>query len=494
MTVSDVVIKFDDLVLSDYFDLLEEPEMGLFAPVNNEVVRTGNSVKLADSYTGPNIINLQVFSTKGDWRKLKDDLSLLARDQELHKLWLSHEPDRYYLCKLDGDSRLARSLEYKNEASGVISFIVPDGISYAMNRKVFNAALNSDGVLEMEVDNQGTDSTLLSFAADIKDDNGYLGVVSEKGAMEFGKIDEVDGYVDKSVMPFNLHMVPADAPKFGVNNGVINWKISTAGVPNVQQGSYTWTEETAKATNFGDKKDNCWYGPTINIPIPAHSISGLRTGNWKVLIISGFESKKDVSRIGRQEFNLSYNGQSVATMTMFDGTGRAVQTYWEFWVLGKKVKSLIVDKNFSEFYGNIEIYKEGSRIYFNIYSQYSKKTLTYSFYDERIGAMGVDRFTHWCGIFNGMKPLHMSLNHLRFTWIGTQKFVDVPNRYMDGDVLTYDGDSGKFYVNDFLKLDDIIQGSTDIKIPPGKHKVQFYYSDFNKVTPTIKGTIRERWL
>ncbi|MCM2138813.1 phage tail domain-containing protein [Vagococcus fluvialis] len=424
-------------------------------------------------------------------QEINKELSTFFFSKEEVMLINPKDETTYFMAKLQGEINVNTEGSYSVVTVELFSY---DGYLHAMNRKVFNAALNSDGVLEMEVDNQGTDSTLLSFATDIKDDNGYLGVVSEKGAMEFGKIDEVDGYVDKSVTPFNLHMVPADAPKFGVNNGVINWKISTAGVPNVQQGSYTWTEETAKATNFGDKKDNCWYGPTINIPIPAHSISGLRTGNWKVLIISGFESKKDVSRIGRQEFNLSYNGQSVATMTMFDGTGRAVQTYWEFWVLGKKVKSLIVDKNFSEFYGNIEIYKEGSRIYFNIYSQYSRKTLTYSFYDERIAAMGVDKFTHWSAIFNGMKPLDMSLNHLRFTWIGTQKFVDVPNRYMDGDVLSYDGDSGKFYVNNFLKLDDIIQGSTDIKIPPGKHKVQFYYSDFNKVTPTIKGTIRERWL
>jgi len=236
LTISDVVIKFDDLVLSDYFDLLEEPEMGLFAPVNNEVVRTGNSVKLADSHTGANTINLKVFSTKGDWRKLKDDLSLLARDQELHKLWFSHEPDRYYLCKLDGDSSLARSLEYKNEASGVMSFIVPDGKSHAVNRDVFTAALNSDGIMEMEINNEGTESTPLSFTADIKSDNGFLGAVTENGAMEFGKIDEVDGYVDMSEWAFVDHLDKNDGSWY-INTGTIEWKNSNVGNPNLIQGN-----------------------------------------------------------------------------------------------------------------------------------------------------------------------------------------------------------------------------------------------------------------
>ncbi|MDT2782926.1 distal tail protein Dit [Vagococcus fluvialis] len=495
MTISDVVIKFDDLVLSDYFDLLEEPEMGLFAPVNNEVVRTGNSVKLADSHTGANTINLQVFSTKGDWRKLKDDLSLLARDQELHKLWFSHEPDRYYLCKLDGDSRLARSLEYKNEASGVISFIVPDGKSHGVNRDVFTAALNSDGIMEMEVNNEGTETTPLSFTADIKSDNGFLGVVTENGAMEFGKIEEVDGYVDMSEWAFVDHLDKNDGSWY-VNTGTIEWKNSNVGNPNLIQGNLAFQGGKVVPTTWGTvPTDNRWYGPTLSKNIPAKTSDGKRTGNWRIRFWLEHKSNGDARKLGRQEFNLSRNNvNSNITFTIYDDVAGANRTIVQFKILGEVKFSFIVNPNFTEFYGSVDIWKERNRIYLKLYSYDTKSTATYSYYDERYGTLEFDKFTYWASRYRNYDICRMSFNYIDFQWIGTQNFVDVPNRYMDGDILTYEGDSGKFYVNDVLSLGDIVQGSTDLKIPPGKHKVQFYYSDFNKVPPVIKGTIRKRWL
>ena len=500
MTISDVVIKFDDLVLSDYFDLLEEPEMGLFAPVNNEVVRIGNSVKLVDSHTGANTINLQVFSTKGDWRKLKDDLSLLARDQELHKLWFSHEPDRYYLCKLDGDSRLARSLEYKNEASGVISFIVPDGKSHAVNRDVFTASLNSDGIMEMEVNNEGTETTTLSFTADIKSDNGYLGVVTENGAMEFGKIDEVDGYIDMAETIYKNEMYPSEASQWTLNNGYINWKMS-GNLENKMQGTFEWPGEYARVKSFGNNwSDNRWFGPSLSRAIPAKKSDGKRDGNFlhrfqlahKYNIVG--TNKKDARLLGRQEVNLSNGQNPVATFVIYDGSANSFQTIIEFWLFGIKMDKISVNKDFAELYGVIDILLVDNKITFKVYNIDTKKTLTKSYYDDRLSSTQVTHTTYWVSKFKHYTICNTNYSYSMFQWIGTQEFVDVPNRYMDGDVLTYDGDSGKFYVNDVLTLGDIIQGSTDLKIPPGKHKVQFYYSDFNKVPPVIKGTIRKRWL
>lgn len=79
-------------------------------------------------------------------------------------------------------------------------------------------------------------------------------------------------------------------------------------------------------------------------------------------------------------------------------------------------------------------------------------------------------------------------------WWASKGFVDTANRWTTDDVLKYNGTTGKFYVNDVLSMGDIIQGSTDLKIPPGVWTVEFYYSDFGKTPPNIIGTLRERWL
>ena len=124
----------------------------------------------------------------------------------------------------------------------------------------------------------------------------------------------------------------------------------------------------------------------------------------------------------------------------------------------------------------------------------TKKTLTKTYYDERLSTAKITHTTYWCSRFMNLPICDMSLNYSFFQWIGSQSFVDVPNRYSTGDVLRYDGSTGKFYVNDTLTMNDIIIGSTDLKIPPGTWTVEFYYSDFGKTPPMIKGMLRERWL
>lgn len=516
MTISDVVIKYDDLILSDYFDLLEEPEMGLFAPVNNEVVRMGNSVKLVDSHTGANTINLKVFSTKGDWRKLKDDLSLLARDQELHKLWFSHEPDRYYLCKLDGDSRLARSLEYKNEASGVISFIVPDGKSHAINRDVFTAALNSDGIMEMIVNNEGTETTPLSFTADIKSDNGYLGVVTENGAMEFGKIDEVDGHVYQAtdiaaVNPFN----PSDKNNW-IENSIdakVSYPISTNGLANVVgKGYFEWPAGSEGPTpKYTNRAAKIWAGPTLHRKLPTNS-NGKRDGNFEW--IWRFEMLNDKPQLtGRQEMNLQNSSKVPFAIVVRDSYSSKIDMTAEFKIddgNGYSItQAVALDvKKLRSRYFEAKITRMGSKITFRIANIKSLKgtggnqevsdwyyQISRTFTDDRFKSIPVDATTYWPHVNDVMFPYtYMSPMNFIHRWINVDKWADDPNRYMNGDVLTYDGGSGKFFVNEVISLGDIVQGSTDIKIPPGEHKVQFYYSDFVKVPPIIKGTIRKRWL
>lgn len=402
------------------------------------------------------------------------------------------EPDKYVMAIPDGDIDVA---EKNFLGFGTIKWVIPSGYGESVSESPFTATPNADGILTMAVVNNGTETAEMSFEATMTDDNGYLGVVGPLGAMEFGNVAEIDGYMDMAETVYNDQMVPSDASKWTVNGGYIAWLNSNAGLPNKVQGSFSWTGETVKATNFGTAyNDNRWYGPTIAKAIPAKTSDGKRDGNFVHRFWLNHKSKKNARCVGRQEVNLSDGADPIATFVIYDDSSNSVRTCLEFTLFGIKQARIVADKDFQEFYGTVEIMKIGNEITFKVYNIDTKKTITKTYYDDRLGAAKITHKTYWCSRFMNLPICDMSLNYSFFQWIGSQEFVDVPNRYSSSDVLSYDGSTGKFYVNDTLAMNDIIVGSTDLKIPPGNWTVEFYYSDFGKTPPNIVGTLRERWL
>ncbi|OJG37650.1 hypothetical protein RV01_GL001258 [Enterococcus dispar] len=441
------------------------------------------------------IITLNIYSDKYSVDYVKNKINGLLNVKEPQPLIFSDRPNEVWYAILDGESVMTRSIDSLTEINGELSFLVPSGYCEALNPSTFTATPNDDGILAMQIANNGTETAELSFEATMTDDNGFLGAVGPLGAMEFGSITEVDGYVDMAETVYNDQMVPSDASKWTANGGYIEWPNSNAGLPNKVQGSFSWTGETAKATNFGTAyNDNRWYGPTIAKAIPAKTSDGKRDGNFVHRFWLNHKSKKNARCVGRQEVNLSDGANPIATFVIYDDSSNSVRTCLEFTLFGIKQARIVADKDFQEFYGTVEIMKIGNEITFKVYNIDTKKTITKTYYDDRLGAAKITHKTYWCSRFMNLPICDMSLNYSFFQWIGSQEFVDVPNRYSSSDVLSYDGSTGKFYVNDTLAMNDIIVGSTDLKIPPGNWTVEFYYSDFGKTPPHIVGTLRERWL
>lgn len=402
------------------------------------------------------------------------------------------EPDKYVLAIPEGDIDVA---ERSFLGFGTIKWVIPEGYAHSVSESIYTAAPNADGFLAMQIANNGTETAEMSFEATMTSDNGFLGAVGPLGAMEFGNIAEVDGYMDMAETVYNDQMVPSDASKWTVNGGYIAWLNSNAGLPNKVQGSFSWTGETAKATNFGTAyTDNRWYGPTLSKAIKAKTSDDKNDGYFVHRFWLNHKSHGNARCVGRQEVNLSDGNNSIATFVIYDDSSNSVRTCLEFTLFGIKQVRIVADADFQEFYGTVEIMKVDNEITFKVYNMDTKKTLTKTYYDERLSTAKITHTTYWCSRFMNLPICDMSLNYSFFQWIGSQSFVDVPNRYSTGDILRYDGSTGKFYVNDTLTMNDIIIGSTDLKIPPGNWAVEFYYSDFGKTPPNIVGTLRERWL
>ncbi|MGV3084619.1 distal tail protein Dit [Enterococcus dispar] len=401
------------------------------------------------------------------------------------------EPDKYVLAVPEGDIDVA---EKNFLGFGTIKWVIPEGYAHSVSESINTATPNADGILSMQIVNKGTETAELSFEATMTSDNGFLGAVGPLGAMEFGNIAEVDGFNDNDEMAFRDWFTPTSESKWTKNNGVIDWKISHGGNPNLQQGAFSWKNEWAEATNFGTTQtDNRWYGPSISRIIPPKKSTGTRDGNWKLRYWVQHKSQGNAKKLGRQELNISALGNSIVTFVIYDDANTSNKTTFEIRLQGIVKKRFYADADLLEFYGSIDIWKEDNTIYFKIYSKDTGKILTYSIYDEEVAAAPVDKITYWCSKYYSNQVCLMSINFMDFWW-ASKGFVDTANRWTTDDVLKYNGTTGKFYVNDVLSMGDIIQGSTDLKIPPGVWTVEFYYSDFGKTPPNIVGTLRERWL
>lgn len=431
------------------------------------------------------------FAIITDLPEKKRELAGILDVSEPSELIFGDEPDKYMLAIPDSDVDFDDEKFYGN---GTINWVVPEGYAHSVSESVYTAIPNEDGILAIQIANAGTETAELSFEATMTSDNGFLGAVGPLGAMEFGNIAEVDGFNDNDEMAFRDWFTPTSESNWTKNNGVIDWKISHGGNPNLQQGAFSWKNEWAEATNFGTTKtDNRWYGPSISRTIPPKKSTGTRDGNWKLRYWVQHKSQGNAKKLGRQELNISASGNSIVTFVIYDDANTSNKTTFEIRLQGIVKKRFYADADLLEFYGSIDIWKEDNTIYFKIYSKDTGKILTYAIYDEEVAAAPVDKITYWCSKYYSNQVCLMSINFMDFWW-ASKGFVDTANRWTTDDVLKYNGTTGKFYVNDVLSMGDIIQGSTDLKIPPGVWTVEFYYSDFGKTPPNIVGTLRERWL
>lgn len=428
----------------------------------------------------------------------KNDAEFRERFNELNTVlskkeamfYFNDEPDKYFVGI---KSTAAQVPAGRNAITSSFDIYCADPFKYAVVPKQLQATLD-DGILKMQINNEGAETAEMSFEATMTSDNGFLGVVGPLGAMEFGNIAEVDGFNDNDEMAFRDWFTPTSESNWTKNNGAIDWKISHGGNQNLQQGAFSWKNEWAEATNFGTTQtDNRWYGPSISRTIPPKKSTGTRDGNWKLRYWVQHKSQGNAKKLGRQELNISALGNSIVTFVIYDDANTSNKTTFEIRLQGIVKKRFYADADLLEFYGSIDIWKEDNTIYFKIYSKDTGKILTYSIYDEEVAAAPVDKITYWCSKYYSNQVCLMSINFMDFWW-ASKGFVDTANRWTTDDVLKYNGTTGKFYVNDVLSMGDIIQGSTDLKIPPGNWTVEFYYSDFGKTPPNIVGTLRERWL
>lgn len=391
----------------------------------------------------------------------------------------------------------------RNAGKGTINFIIADGLAHSKTAREFEFAKNSDGIWETEIVNDGSEDAYVNYEIKLKKESGFVGIVSEYGAMQFGKVDEADGYTARK----NVTVLSNQKGDFA------NWADGTVCYENQRKIVTTQmtsdaafngrlgllpssfrTSGTSGALQYGAVKEYTLTNPISQWYIWARAWfeTGLmgQTGAWCLTVLD--ESNHLIAGMAIEKDDTVGNTANVRFL-MGDGSGgsRTVKTIPftpSYWIPPNPYGSEGRATNSNMF----DLVKEKDRVQFFWYGGY------YPYYDSRLANVKAKKIQFFVGQYAGRNTTdrlvtHHYLNDFSFYQLHVDYWKDVPNRYPSGSTIAIDGEKGQIKVNNQIRLDDEILGTTYFKVPPGKTKVQLMLSSFAEIT-SATATIQEVYI
>ena len=423
-----------------------------------------------------------------DMESKYDKLEHILNVDEPKPLIFENMPDRIFYAVPTGDLDFD---EISILGVGTITWLIPDGLAHSTTEKEFMATINDDGIMETTIVNNGTESVPISYEITHNHENGYIGIVSEYGAMQFGQISERDEEVkQKSEVLLNYangQEIYNALTKGGafispyLNNGafrvntVDNVKYLEIDSNNVGSGSY-------------------WHGAGGYKKIPADANGHVGAKNFKASAKVWFQGTA-ARQQGAIDFCISNGGDIIASFQIWNGQTGTHQSDVDMFI-GKTLKK--------RYTYNADASGWSSRNDGQIYIQKSGELFTFGFGTERYQFREPSMKDVEADQINVFLSLASGDNYWQMTWACVEKIsfrtdsvdynYDIPNRYPSGTIVAINGEEGRIYVDGVPHMEDEITGTQYFLAPPGETTVQFTYSDFSEPAPTIKARIRETYL
>ncbi|WP_270457207.1 distal tail protein Dit [Faecalimonas umbilicata] len=433
-------------------------------------------------------IAIEYVINNGTAENLKDfrrKMAKLLTSDKMGKLIFSDEPNLYYNAILNGEPTLDE--EYL-QSSGIITFIVPDGIAHSTIQKTFQASLNHERVMEMTISNGGAGSVPVDYEIKHNHENGFLGIVSEYGVIQLGHVNEMDmEEKEKSEYLLNYRQASQyEAMRSG--SGIFfdpsYGKSGTFGTYNYD--NKTWVSLASAGAGSG------WHGAarTIDLPPDQTGISG--SANFAMQGKVWFRPTA-TNQCGIIEYCIAdKNGRHLASARIAKWNPVTDTALLILCVNGKEMKRVEFNSALSELFvhnrGDFYISKSGRKITFCFGGLYSFNIADI----EKMEAKTVSVFIGQRDNYSIIPKMY--LNYLVFRKDKVKTWHDIPNRYPSGSIVTIDGKSRKVYMDGIQRAADEVLGSKYFNVPPGETKIQFYYSDFCSPPPTITAKIQEAYL
>lgn len=418
--------------------------------------------------------------TCGEFREAFNQLNKALNVEEA-QLIFDDEPDK---CFYGTFSDTGDVPDGRNKIVSTFEMYCSDPYKHSTTEKTFQASENASGVLEATVTNSGTESVPVSYDITHNHENGFIGIVSEYGVLQYGSADEVD---DEAREKSEVLLKYADCNDFDAMTEGKGILASNDTFP--MNGKFTGYENgwlRVQSSGSGSS----WHGAARQVTIPADSSGVSGAANFKTMTRIQFESA-NASQDGLLEFVIGdEDSNHLASIHIVKGSSDAnADAIFQVQAVEKgrvryepNAKSATKD-------GQIGIQKQGEQFDFffggktcsyRVPEAADKKALTITIFAGQYGTRA--------------NPVVMGFRELNFTKHNVQYTVDIPNRYAEGDVITIDGETTKMYVNGVPALGDEVKGSKHFHVPPGKSKIQFYFSEFCDPKPDITVRIREAYL
>lgn len=421
-----------------------------------------------------------------EYREAYNKMNKLLSGEQV-KVIFNDESDKYFIgtktsnTQVDGGS---------NNVIGEIEIYCSDPRKYSTTEKEFTA---TDGVLNIV--NEGTVPVSIDYDVQTTSETGYIGLVSEEGIMQYGKVEELDGET------YQRSEVLATIDDF------INCKDDTSGtdVMHLQYGAngtcatYNWFNK--KFIGFGTvgtKKGRANGGlRTLEIPADSNGIKGAKNfySYFHLVFWAGL-----MGQTGEMCINfLTADNKLICGCSWYKTDAIGNTGHYEIWANGKMLRQWGYTTSHLQYqnpwywnWGHCDIYKEGANIRFFYYGGY------YNYYIPEIENMECTKiqiaFKQW-GDRSGNKLMsRMGFDVINFTKHNVSKWSDIPNRYPSGTKITIDGKSSHVYVNGMARPQDEVLGTQYFKAPIGTSEIKVTCSEWTKSQPTVKARIREAWL
>ena len=426
--------------------------------------------------------------TKEAYRIRMNKLNNLLRAREV-QLRFSDENDKYFN---------ASSAEASKDE---ITFHCCDPFKYSVAERLFTMANDT-----INITNTGSVPVPIRYEITHNHENGYVGIASEHGAMEFGKREEADGVTYQQMEHLLSISDFVSAPNDTNGHDVMHPNYGCKGT--LKTMSYNGRTYLC-LDNPGAASGNAYGGlRTLTIPADSNGASGAQ--NWYLYGHLCFWASQ-MGQTGEMTVNVvTADNKLIAGMTWYKTDMSGNTGAYEITV-GNPNGGLAGGVNAGQpkrtwFYqtshthsdnpwygdwGHVDLKKEGSKITFFYWGGY------FTYNCPEVANLVAAKVQVCCKVWAQQPNKRMycaGFDTLNFYKCNVSKWRDVPNRYWQGSKLEIDGNTGQFLVAGMPKPQDEILGTKWFKAPPGDTEVKLYFSSFCSPKPTVVARIREAWL
>ena len=471
----------------------------------------GNNRSIATSYTSTIGVNVQQQTIDAKfievefsiWSKdrntLKHKLAGIFNVSSAKKLVFSDEPDKYYLAMpIESISMQETS---GRRSTGSMKFIVPDGVAHSSTYKSVTEPISATDRLVFEVNNEGNVDAYPIVTIKNNSENGYVGIVNASGALEVGDREEADiGTVKRSEVLIDFR---DDRISNGFERATKNKAVTNDNGENVVGTSEVvtvWNEKHIRLRNQATQGKYGNYATSLSWDIPVDSAGEVGSLNDHLIGKINFTTNS-INQYGFIKVTISdTNGQFLYGFECFkqkqgqdcqfnalrsDGKGSYYfLKRWNFICTSDSKQNPFTSSN-----GRFELSRNDDKVHIYYNGYYHSFTVP-EIKDRKSAKIHVMLGSY----YDKPQPEHMYLDELMYRKDFVPTIGDVPNRYPIGSTIIINNEEDTIMVDGINKFGDRVHGSSWIKLPPGKSRLEIYTSSWVQKKPTVSINFEERWL